>query len=122
MPLLLAHLSLTSQQPGTRESCKNSHLDSLVFQHIIVGEIYDVLQKSDSWKPYAFKHLYNKEDYYMLSYLSDHAEADIYGENIALLTSDKRVNVKNLVVGDIPSWTSINVTSNVSNSNNFLIC
>lgn len=38
---------------------------SLVFQHIIVGEIYDVLKKSDSWKPYAYKHLYNKEEYYM---------------------------------------------------------
>ncbi len=40
-------------------------VNSLVFQHIIVGEIYDVLQKTDSWKPYAYKHLYNKEDYYM---------------------------------------------------------
>lgn len=40
-------------------------VNSLVFQHIIVGEIYDVLKKSDSWKPYAFKHLYNKEEYYM---------------------------------------------------------
>ena len=40
-------------------------VNSLVFQHIIVGEIYDVLKKSDSWQPYAFKHLYNKEEYYM---------------------------------------------------------
>ena len=40
-------------------------VNSLVFQHIIVGEIYDVLQKSDSWKPYAYKHLYNKDEYYM---------------------------------------------------------
>ena len=40
-------------------------VNSLVFQHIIVGEIYDVLKKSDSWKPYAFKHLYNKDEYYM---------------------------------------------------------
>lgn len=40
-------------------------VNSLAFQHIIVGEIYDVLKKSDSWKPYAFKHLYNKEEYYM---------------------------------------------------------
>ena len=39
-------------------------VDSLVFQHIIVGEIYDALQKSDSWKSYSFKHLYNKDDYY----------------------------------------------------------
>ena len=40
-------------------------VNSLVFQHIIVGEIYDILQKSDSWKPFAYKHLYNKNEYYM---------------------------------------------------------
>lgn len=39
-------------------------VNSLVFQHIIVGEIYDVLQKSDSKKPYAYKHLYNEDEYY----------------------------------------------------------
>ena len=40
-------------------------MNSLVFQHIIVGEIYDVLEKTDSWKPYAYKHLYNEDEYYM---------------------------------------------------------
>ena len=40
-------------------------VNSLVFQHIIVGEIYDALKKSDSWKSYSYKHLYNKEEYYM---------------------------------------------------------
>ncbi len=40
-------------------------VNSLVFQHIIVGEIYDVLQKSDSWKSYSYKNLYNKEEYYL---------------------------------------------------------
>ncbi len=40
-------------------------INSLVFQHIIVGEIYDVLEKTDSWKPYAYKHLYNEDEYYM---------------------------------------------------------
>ena len=40
-------------------------VNSLVFQHIIVGEIYDALQKSDSWKSYSYKHLYNKEEYYL---------------------------------------------------------
>lgn len=39
-------------------------VNSLVFQHIIVGEIYDVLEKSDSKKPYAYKHLYNDDEYY----------------------------------------------------------
>lgn len=38
---------------------------SLVFQHIIVGEIYDALQKSDSWKSYSYKHLYNEDEYYL---------------------------------------------------------
>ena len=40
-------------------------VNSLVFQHIIVGEIYDALRKSDSWKSYSYKHLYNKEEHYM---------------------------------------------------------
>lgn len=40
-------------------------VNSLVFQHIIVGEIYDVLKKSDTWKSYSYKHLYNKDEYYM---------------------------------------------------------
>ncbi len=44
---------------------KGNVVNSLVFQHIIVGEIYDALQKSDSWKSYSYKHLYNKEEYYM---------------------------------------------------------
>ena len=43
---------------------KGEPVNSLVFQHIIVGEIYDVLEKSDSKKPYAYKHLYNKDEYY----------------------------------------------------------
>lgn len=40
-------------------------VNSLVFQHIIVGEIYDVLQKSDSWKSYSYKHLYNEDEHYL---------------------------------------------------------
>ena len=39
-------------------------VNSLVFQHIIVGEIYDTLEKTDSKKPYAYKHLYNEDEYY----------------------------------------------------------
>ena len=37
---------------------------SVVFQHIIVPEIYDVLKKVDSKQPYAIEHIYNKEEYY----------------------------------------------------------
>ena len=40
-------------------------VDSLVFQHIIVGEIYDALLKSDSWKSYSYEHLYNEGEYYL---------------------------------------------------------
>ena len=39
-------------------------VNSLVFQHIIVGDIYDALEKSDSKKPYAYKHLYKENEYY----------------------------------------------------------
>ncbi|MEE1011667.1 MAG: metallophosphoesterase [Acutalibacteraceae bacterium] len=39
-------------------------VNSLVFQHIIVPEIYDVLKKVDSKQPYAIEHIYNKEEYY----------------------------------------------------------
>ena len=42
-------------------------VSSLVFQHIIVGEIYDALQKSDEWKSYSYKHLYNEDEYYMFN-------------------------------------------------------
>lgn len=40
-------------------------VNSLVFQHIIVAEIYDALEKSESWKSYAYKHLYNEDEYYL---------------------------------------------------------
>ena len=48
-----------------KEENNGEVVNSLVFQHIIVGEIYDALQKTDSWKPHAFSHIYNKDDYYM---------------------------------------------------------
>lgn len=47
-----------------RKENKGKPVNSLVFQHIIVGEIYDILEKSDSKKPYAYKHLYNEDEYY----------------------------------------------------------
>ena len=40
-------------------------VSSVVFQHIIVPEIYDVLKKVDSKKPYALEHIYNEGEYYM---------------------------------------------------------
>ena len=40
-------------------------VNSVVFQHIIVPEIYDVLKKSDSKQPFAIKHIYNEEEFYM---------------------------------------------------------
>ena len=40
-------------------------VNSVAFQHIIVPEIYDVLKKSDSKQPYAIKHIYNEEEFYM---------------------------------------------------------
>ncbi len=48
-----------------RELNGGEAVNSLVFQHIIVGEIYDALKKSDKWKSYSYKHLYNEDEYYM---------------------------------------------------------
>jgi hypothetical protein len=39
-------------------------VNSVVFQHIIVPEIYDVLKKIDSKQPYAIPHIYNEDEYY----------------------------------------------------------
>ncbi len=38
---------------------------SLAFQHIIVGEIYDALEKADGKPLFSFEHLYNDGEYYM---------------------------------------------------------
>ena len=40
-------------------------VNSVVFQHIIVPEIYDVLKKVDSKKLFSEKHLYNENEFYM---------------------------------------------------------
>ena len=40
---------------------------SLAFQHIIVPEIYEALEKSDIWTAYSYEHLYNKGEYYRFS-------------------------------------------------------
>lgn len=40
-------------------------VNSLVFQHIIVGEIYDALKKADGKPLFSFEHLYNDGEYYM---------------------------------------------------------
>ena len=53
----------------TYEKLKNENngndVNSLVFQHIIVGEIYDALKKTDSRKMFSFEHIYNDGEYYM---------------------------------------------------------
>lgn len=52
----------------TSEKLKNENggeiVPSLAFQHIIVSEIYDVLKKVKYPRPYAVRHLYNRNDYY----------------------------------------------------------
>lgn len=40
-------------------------VNSFVFQHIIVPEIYDVLKKTDKHRLFSFPHMYNKDEYYM---------------------------------------------------------
>ena len=40
---------------------------SLVFQHIIVPEIYDALEEKDYRTAYSYRHLYNEKKYYRFS-------------------------------------------------------
>ena len=47
-----------------REENGGQAVNSVVFQHIIVPEIYDVLKKLDSKQPYAVKRIYNEEEIY----------------------------------------------------------
>lgn len=42
-----------------------NRVNSLAFQHIIVGEIYDALKKADGKALFSFEHLYNDGEYYM---------------------------------------------------------
>lgn len=39
-------------------------VNSVVFQHIIVPEVYDALKKINFWQPYSVKHIYNETEYY----------------------------------------------------------
>ena len=39
-------------------------VNSLVFQHIIVPEVYDALEKTDTEQLFAFEHMYNDGEYY----------------------------------------------------------
>ena len=48
-----------------KEENGGKNVNSVVFQHIIVPEIYDVLKKVDSNKSYAVEHIYNEDEYYM---------------------------------------------------------
>lgn len=38
---------------------------SMVFQHMIVADVYDALKKAKRRKLYSFPHMYNKADFYM---------------------------------------------------------
>ncbi|MBQ8027689.1 MAG: metallophosphoesterase [Clostridia bacterium] len=40
-------------------------VNSLVFQHIIVSDVYDALKKADKQAMFSFEHLYNDGEYYM---------------------------------------------------------
>ncbi len=53
----------TKSDEITKENGKK--INSLAFQHIIVPEIYDVLELSKKRKLYSFSHMYNKNDYYL---------------------------------------------------------
>ncbi len=40
---------------------------SLAFQHIIVDDVYDALKKTTPHAPFSFRHMYNKNEYYMFN-------------------------------------------------------
>lgn len=52
----------------TSDELKNANggekVYSLAFQHIIVPEVYDVLEKTDKKGLFAYEHIYNKGEYY----------------------------------------------------------
>ena len=50
-----------------RENNNGNKVYSLGFQHIIVPEVYDALKKADKKRLYSFKHIINKDEYYMFS-------------------------------------------------------
>ncbi len=42
-------------------------VNSVVFQHIIVPEVYDALKKVDFSQPFAVEHIYNEDEYYVFN-------------------------------------------------------
>lgn len=48
-----------------KEENNGETVNSLVFQHVIVPEIYDALQKVDSKEPFAIERIYSDGEYYM---------------------------------------------------------
>ena len=40
------------------------NVNSVVFQHIIVPEVYDALKKVNFWQPFAVEHIFNEGEYY----------------------------------------------------------
>lgn len=48
-----------------RQANGGETVNSVVFQHIIVPEVYDALKKVDSKQPYAVKRIYNEDEYYV---------------------------------------------------------
>ncbi len=49
------------------ELINGEKVNSLVFQHIIVPEIYDCLEKTDMAGAFQFEHIYNEGEYYRFS-------------------------------------------------------
>ena len=54
-----------------QEQNNGEKVNSLVFQHIIVPEIYDALVKTNSpISAFSYKHIYNKGEYYIFTYFA----------------------------------------------------
>ncbi len=56
-----------TQKSEALEKANGEKINSLVFQHIVVPEIYDCLEKTNLPGAYQFEHIYNKGEYYRFS-------------------------------------------------------
>lgn len=57
-----------SKSDELKKANSGEKVNSLVFQHIIVPEVYDALEKIDRKTLFSFEHMYNKGEYYRFDF------------------------------------------------------
>lgn len=78
--------------------------------------LYKKLNEANIYK----RDMVSNEEFYMMSSMTDCYKADIYNDNIAILGKDSKGQAYNVMVGEIPSWTAVQVTGNTSTSNDYV--